>query len=541
MPKKYLRLLSLVLVFLLVAMSALPVATAEASAVRDIEQKMIRLYNQAKAYYGRDSFDGYCGTFVNIQLYLMGINTAVVSGNGNQQYDNYRDSSYTTGGYRIRPYSAKNYSLKEALNAVCGNGTKDVYNILVGFQSTSSTLGKRYGHACVIQAILDGRLYFMESYAMKIGGTRHPEGAPISCTIDEFVNYYAKSAVFEGIILFGLKSYAEQCRVYPSNLTVTANAGAVVRSEPCNQRTDSRSEVVRRPVAGEELRVTGLYQNTVGEYWYQLDDGDGYIRADQAQLKTLLFDDITVTSPSAPAVLRQGKSFKVKGSVCATYNDIYTLRAQVYRLNGEVEHQVINAVDTVEGKSYALKNSAISKDLTFRDLELGQYRYDLAAIVGNYYVAGGQLQIGWETVPLWSADFQVLEESSGYDVVTFDPQGGTADLDQTAVTVGAAIGTLPAARREGYVFLGWYTQGDSDEAVTEAWLPDGDTTLCARWMDEQTLYDSWQQQGDCLYFYSDGITTMGCFEMDGMLYHFSSMDALGQSWTIWTAAGAAQQ
>lgn len=539
MSKKCKRILSAVLVFLLVVCAALPVPAVEASSVRDVEQQIIRLYKRAKDYYGWDSFDGYCGTFVSVQLYLMGINTSMVRGNGNQQFDNYRDLKYTTGGYRIRAYSSKNYTLKQALNAVCDNGTKDVYNLLIGFQSTSSTLGKRYGHACVIQAILDGRLYFMESYDMKIGGTRHPEGAPISCTIDEFVNYYAKSAVFEGVILFGQKSYAEQCRVYPSNLVVTAQTGAVIRTEPCDARTDSRSELLRRPAAGEELRITALYQNTAGEYWYQINEDEGYIRGTQVQLSQMLFDDIRVSSPSAPAVLRQGKSFKVKGSVLSDYNDIYTLRAQVYRLEETGETLVINAVDSVENKSYALKDSGISKDLTFRKLELGHYRYDLAAIVGNYYVVAGQLQIGWETVALWSSDFQVLEESSGYDIVSFDSRGGTADLDQMAVTVGTSIGTLPVARREGYVFLGWYTQEEEGDAVTDAWLPEGDTTLYAHWIDEQVLYDSWQEQGDCLYFYSDGMTTMGCIEKDGLLYYFSSMGELGQNWTMWTAAGAA--
>lgn len=539
MQKKCLRILCLALAFVLLISSVMPVSTVEAVSVRDLEQRMIRLYRQAKDYYGWDSFDGYCGTFVNVQLYLMGINTAVVSGNGNQQYDNYCNRSYTTGGYRIRAYSAKKYTLKEALNAVSSNGTKDVYNILVGFQATSSTLGKRYGHACVIQGIVDGRLHFMESYDMKIGGTRHAEGAPISCTIDEFVNYYAKSAVFEGIILFGQKSYAEQCRIYPSNLTVTAQNGAVIRTEPCDARTDSRSETVRRPASGEELRVTGLYLNTAGEYWYQLDDGDGYIRAGQANLKELLFDDITVDNPSVPAVLRQGKSFKVKGSVLAEYNDIYTLRAQVYRLDGTVPTQVINAVDSVQNKSYALKDSGISKNLTFKSLELGHYRYDLAAIVGNHYVAAGQLQIGWDTVALWSSDFQVLENSTGYDVVSFDPMGGTADLDQMAVITGAALGTLPVVKRPGYVFLGWYTEPKGGDPVNAQWVSDGDITLYARWIDEETLYESWQQQGDCVYFYSDGTTTMGCFEMDGVLYYFSSMGTIGQNWTMWTAAGAA--
>jgi len=42
--------------------------------------------------------------------------------------------------------------------------------------------------------------------------------------------------------------------------------------------------------------------------------------------------------------------------------------------------------------------------------------------------------------------------------------------------------------------------------------------------------------GQCLYFHCDGLTTTGCVEIDGALYYFTSVDAAGQSWTLWTVA-----
>lgn len=540
MTTKIRRIISLAMAILL-ALSWVPSTPTEAAAItpNEIERQIIRIYNEAKEYYGRNSFDGYCGKLVNGQLYLLGITSRVVSNNGNDEYDEYCNQTITSGGYKVKAYPAKNYTMLEALNAITENGTKDAYNILVGIEKTKSTMGSRYGHACMIHAIIDGKIYYMESYDLKMNGRFYPEGTPIVCTIEEFVKYYSYSMrEFDGLILFGLKTYADQCRTYPANLEITGSVGAAIRTEPCDSKLDSRSKHVRTLKTEEQLRVTGIYLNTAGEYWYQLGD-DGYIRASQTKVSQFLFDDVTVKSPEAPEILRQGKSFYIKGTVRSKYNLISTLRAQVFRIDEQGQTQAISTTDTVEGTSYNLSDSSISKGLTFRKLSVGNYRYDLAAIVGNYYVESGRLQVKWQTVDLWSSDFQVLEESTGYHVLTLNPNGGSVALNQTPVTVGDSASDLPIAQRPGYVFLGWYTKAEGGDRVDEAFVPTADMKLYAHWISEEELFASWQERGECLFYHSDGLTTMGSFILDGIVYYFSSVDSVGQSWIMWTAAGAA--
>ena len=69
--------------------------------------------------------------------------------------------------------------------------------------------------------------------------------------------------------------------------------------------------------------------------------------------------------------------------------------------------------------------------------------------------------------------------------VTFDPNGGRATETSRTVPCNAAIGTLPEARRDGYVFDGWYNAAgekmDGTETVTAA------MTLTAQWGHELTL------------------------------------------------------
>lgn len=536
MSKKILRIISVVLAVLLAGIVAVPTPIDAAASAKDVEQQIIRTYKQARSYYGRYSFDGYCAALVGAQLYLLGITTTVVSCNGNEEYDAYCGQTVTSGGYHVRAYPAGSYTLLEALEEITAGGTRDVYNILVGFQETRSSLGRYYGHACMIHAILGGMVYFVESYDVILNGRYYTEGTPIVCTIAEFAEYYEKTTVsFDGVIHFTEQGYADFCRIYPADLVVTASGGTM-RSQPCEAKIDSGSTSIRTLADGEELQVTGLYLNTEGEYWYQIAQ-EGFVRASHTILKGLRFDDVTVTDPSAPTVLRQGKGYQVEGTIQSGYNSIYTVRAQVYRLEDEGQTQVISATETVQSKYYDLSGSDIARDLTFRKLSAGHYRYDLAAIVGNHYVQGGRLQVGWETVALWSSEFQVVEESGSSGILSFDACGGTAPLDQTAVTVGACVTTLPAARREGFVFLGWYTEEQGGTRVDDGLMPEGDMTLYAHWIGEDALYEGWQDRGKCLYYYSDGLTTMGCIEIDGTLYYFSSMDTPGQDRIMWTAAG----
>lgn len=540
MHKKILRILSLVLVMVMTVSMVIPTRTAAAPTTKsEVEQQLTRTYKRAKALWGRSSFDGYCGAFVSTQLYVMGITDTMVGYNGNDQYDAFCYKTVTGGGYRVKAYPASRYSLRDALNAITKNGTKDVYNILVGFQKTRSSLGQRYGHACVIHAIIDGKVYFMESYDAYIKGVRYREGTPICLTIDQYADYYASTTTkLDGVIYFGLKDYAGQCKSYTSNFAAEAIGDAQLWSQPCEDTLDHCSTKAGTVAAGQVLTIEGLYLNTEGEYWYQVaGETTAFVRAEHIKMTQLLFDDVTAANVYAPTVLQRGRSFNIKGTVLAQSNSIYTIRAQVYRMDGEKLVQIISATDVVEAKSYILDKSALSKQLTFRKLPVGQYRYELAAVVGNHYVENGQIQIGWETVDLLSADFQVVEGTTKSDTISFDACGGTVALDQTAVTVGDSVGALPSAQRPGYVFLGWFTQAEGGQRVGADYIPEGDTTLYAQWISVEELQENWKDSGECWSLYSDGLTTMGCIQINGMLYYFSAMDSLGQSWTLWTATG----
>ena len=541
MKKKNLRFLSFIMSLLLVISLMMPAPVSAAStAVEQIKQQVSDTYKKAKAYYGWSSFHGMCGALVNAQLYLMGITDTVLGVDGRDAYDAFKSLSVTSGGFGVKAYPASRYTLKSALNAITNNGTEDVYNVLVGFQKTPSVLGRRYGHAVVIHAIIDGTVYYVESYNLSLNGVYYPEGTPLAASIDDFAWYYAQTTTqFDGVIYFGLKTYADSCTRYPSNAMGTAVAESPIWSQPCKEDIQPASEVVGQMQLGDQMHITGLYLNTENQYWYQLDGGEGgYVPAEALSIAQLRYDDVKLENSAVPTVLTQGKSFSIKGTVSSTHNSVYAVRARIYRPEADQMVQLISTSDTVQGKVYDLLRSNVSNGLTFRTLEAGQYRYELAAIVANYFVENGKLMTGWNTVTLWNSDFLVTEEKIPACTVTFDACGGDVKLDQSVLPEGISLGATEVPQRPGYVFLGWFTQAEGGERVAADYIPDGNVTLYAHWVSQEQIRGEWLAGGNCWYLYSDGISTMICMELEGALYYFSSLEPLCQNWMVWTDATA---
>lgn len=167
----------------------------------ELEEKIRYFYQASLDYAEKDSFKGYCAFYVNTQLYLLGINRTYVVGNGKDEFDNYRYLTKSNGGYDIAAYPARSYTLWSALNAISDGGKKDVYNILVGFQSGASSAGRKYGHTCFIHAIIDGWVYFSDSVNVKMNDMTYPEGTPIRCRIQDFCTYY-RPWTLDGVIHF---------------------------------------------------------------------------------------------------------------------------------------------------------------------------------------------------------------------------------------------------------------------------------------------------------------------------------------------------
>lgn len=274
-----------ILLSILMLVAAFPVNASATTEEKKTEicNQISRDFQSALTSAGKEDFIGYCGLMAGWQLYVMGINQAVHAYNGNLQFDYYTKLDMTTGGHKVKTYSADAYTLREALNAVSNNGKRNVYNMLVGFQWTSTEAGATCGHVVVVYAIIDGMVYFTEGFQTSLGS--YP-GGPIIVSIDRFADYFDDWTRFDGLVVFGDKIYLNNCMEYPSDMFVKATQAADVYSQPCGlEDHEIESELLRTVAVGERLRVTKLYENTLNQFYYQIqNDGKiGYIAAESVE------------------------------------------------------------------------------------------------------------------------------------------------------------------------------------------------------------------------------------------------------------------
>lgn len=373
-------------------------ANAQPESAR-IEAEICRIYSMIRHVTGQWDLSGLCGTMTGYQLYYLGINTTPVILDGNNQYDAYKDMKFTTGGHLVRAYSAEQYSLREALYEVSNGGTKNVYNLLAGFQWTRSWAGQRYGHAVVIYAILDGKVYFCEGFNTPFD---KQVGGPSICTIDEFAAEYGQWSVFEGLIHFGQKDGSELTNEYSCNAFVQANGNGELRSVP----SVMQSAVLRTVKAGERLEAVGIFENEDKELYYRImDSGKScYIKAEDVKLFLLRYDDVQIKDAEYPETLQLGEDYQINGVLVSTHNQTHNVMARIIdEMGREVECFAI----PVEGRYKELNTSPLRYEVSFQNLVDGKYILEISAEVRNHFVSNGKIITATENCVLEQRPFTV--------------------------------------------------------------------------------------------------------------------------------------
>lgn len=437
-------------------------------------------YYRSLATAGKESFNGFCGMMTSHQLWHMGINPGLLSADGNKQYDMYSAMKKTNAGYYICSYSAEEYTLERALNVISRNGTKDVYNLLVGFEWTNTPSGEKYGHAVVINGILDGKVYFVESFYTALGGE---EGNVVVCTIPEFVALFEDWTLFEGVIHFAGKEYIDSCKEYPTDLFVRARFSMELRSQPCLIGSDG-CKAQRTVSAGERLRVTAVLKNPDGEWYYRVADGEqvGYLVADTAVLYRTNAEDITMEPFTIDLPDEDGDDLQISGIVEAENTLIGAVEIAVADQSGQVVSQCRRITD-----SFTVDLRDLNEELDLSQLEDGAYTVTVRAETAAAYISMGQLH--------YSNKITLLGQQS------------------------LLIGDVEAPTRHRTTSLreekdGWYWENGiwylykNNEPQT-GWIRDG---------------------GVRYYLQADGSVTTGEAQIDGKTYRFSETGALCVGW-----------
>ena len=104
---------------------------------------------------------------------------------------------------------------------------------------------------------------------------------------------------------------------------------------------------------------------------------------------------------------------------------------------------------------------------------------------------------------------------------TFDANGGTVEPATIGRKRGKAIGELPVASRDGYVFAGWYTRASGGTRITPATALAADVTYYAHWSsipcgyDAAIMYDAANGSGTLMY---RTVVTGKVVKLDAIMY-----------------------
>lgn len=391
------KIVSLILCLCLLAgMLVFPVGAEEESVRQQVVEQAKQSYYRSLYSAEKESFAGFCGLMTSHQLYNLKINTWCITNDGNKQYDYYKDLDVTTGGYYPTAYGADRYSLKEALNTISRYGTRDAFNILVGFQWTNTEAGARYGHAVHINAILDGMCYFVESFDCYLN-TMHPEGSVIICSIDDFVGYFERWTVFDGIIHFGTGSYSDSCDTVGTDVTVVTRFESQLRSQPC---VVGQNDCVRlRSVdAGERLRATAILTDRLGQQFYQVaeDGAVSYIAAGAVCAVAVNPEDLILEDLYMPEFLPGQQRSNIRGAVIAKNGAVGAVEVLVTDENGQPALR-----ERTEASGCYWDISCLNDSLCFDLLEPGIYTVEIYADSAAPVLVGGQIQARYSRVRLW--------------------------------------------------------------------------------------------------------------------------------------------
>ena len=485
-------------------------------------------YYASRSTAGKRSFHGTCGLMVSHQLYNLGINKRCIVFDGNDHYDYYADREKTSGGYYITPYSAGEYNLEEALMAVSLNGQRDVKNVLVGFQWTNTEAGAKYGHVMLINGIIGGQVYFVESFPCPLGG---PEGKVISCSIQKFAKYYNKWTAFEGLIHFGTGTYHDVCPSTPTDLMVQTRFSTVLRSEPAvvGQQGCVR---LRSVAAGERFRATAIYESGRAYYYrVETNDGFGFLPASATGLLQVNTEGLYLTDFALSRQIPPGKVPVLRGTITDNHGGLSSLEVCITDTQGQLVRREL--IDTQE---YSGQLGLLKHELFFDLLEPGNYQVDVYATRSCSVVSGNSLVSQYARALLSSRSLYIgsnpREGMEGARILRpqqdgwFWKNGTWYCYENGSPLTGwvTRLGVRYYLRADGAVTTGAQTvEGkqlyfSAGGALVTGWLlQEGKTGYRA---EDGTAVTGWQTlEGTRCYFDEDGVMLTNVeLEQDGVLY-----------------------
>ena len=257
---------------------------------------------------------------------------------------------------------------------------------------------------------------------------------------------------------------------------------------------------------GEEIAVNGTVTNSAKETWYEVAFASGSV----------------AYAPKAALKFASNFESQITGEL-TTLTEGQVLEPNPHRLDGKIvsSYPLKKVVGYLDGKWCG----SWYGDGKTRELALGTTNI-------NTYVSFGKLATGKHTLTITASDstgyeaevisctFYIAREADMITVTyAMQPQEQTVTLIS-----GEPLGELPELQLEGGTFLGWFTEPNGGEQVTETTVPTETMTLYPQW-DMVTHTVTFENQilqiphGSCITAFPDyveeGYYASGWFTAEG--------------------------
>ncbi|MBR3972118.1 MAG: hypothetical protein IKJ83_04485, partial [Ruminococcus sp.] len=201
------------------------------------------------------------------------------------------------------------------------------------------------------------------------------------------------------------------------------------RTLPCYNSTDSTSVTISVFNTGDTVTITGLYKNTLGEYWYRTTSSSGstvYFNGAYADYVKNNISDIKMTGHTPPNGHVYGTGYVIDGNISSQYNRLTNVAAYVYKGFGVSGNSITGTGVTISATSYKLEGSEVDNAVWMNVPENGPNTLQITTKYINYYVSGGTLKSNTGTVVLATDYFMVVSSSVSQSSCSHSYQNYTA-------------------------------------------------------------------------------------------------------------------
>ncbi len=339
-----------IIAVLLAVISLVSLCSLSAAAANtDIQSSITQDYKTALSLAGRSSFNGQCNLATAYQLYARGIYKYGLdfSGTGNIWYRHFKNVKETSGGYSVITVSGANclYDLVKKY----GN---ELYNIVYCL-GTGGTSGDC--HVLYIRAIINGYVYFADSFGTSYNHTYYREGAGTVLSLSKFVSEYKRmNGNAYGCVYFTssgsehLDGSSEDPDTWENHTDNYTTGQYTVTSSMIRVRryADSNSNTLGFLSSGDTLNVTEIKGNW-GKIAY--DGNSGWICLDYT---VQLYSDADIIKDIASTAVTADKSVTFCGDMVTwtvSANNMgakYFYAFYVYRNDVKIYSGILNSENT---------------------------------------------------------------------------------------------------------------------------------------------------------------------------------------------------